>query len=279
MAYVERLVGFHANDPTLERLQRDASVDAASTRSLIDLGRKFCYSGANPALVGSALKDMVYGAPDAVVNTQLAYVTNGLFFAGSLSPVERVALGSNWKIPGNCKHFCFGGWFRLDASYPGAGAGAAIRSVMGLRDSVTGFYQWAIRITVAAPSGAGAPTTFLVAANNRSVQFSLTAGQSPCDGLLHHLQVEYEDDGTNHYTRLYIDGVLYTSSTAQATPGSILQVQAGDVPYLGAVPTGTVGAHRGRVNRINLDRLDLGGPTLAQRLATEMANNASRFPA
>jgi hypothetical protein len=268
MALIRRLVGVHTNNPDLPVLQRDPIIDAG-TLGVLDFASGWAYSAGNPGPVGARIRDLVRGAPDAVLQTQQAHDGKGFAFLGSTAAMESIALGGNWIVPADCKGFAVGIWSTIDpGGYVRAGTATVSHSLAGVR-SAAGQYQWGVTLTVAYSNSAGAVTVLTARGNNTQAIYS-----TPPDGALHQYVTEYEvlNGGASHRVNIYIDGVKVVAGTTGTFPGTILQ--PGTVPVLGAVPAGSVGAHKGRTYRAWMQRLDVGGRTLAEIMAIDAANRA-----
>lgn len=259
MGVFSQLVGYHANDPSIPFLPRDAIIDAR-TAGLVDLGSRWAIDPTPRTLVLDELfKDLVRGGLDANVRTGIPFTGNALQLQGAS---QLVRLGANWKVP-SVPHFAVGFWIDLTKT----GYDTTVMVLGGYKDQAANQYQWHF----AAQASAGTMTNLLFIANGKSL-----LATAPAAGL-HQIVGEYEVVGTDHLVRIYIDTVLVATSTVSAQ--SYVLPVAGNNPGIGLYTPSYAETFIADVHRAWLQRLDTAGKSLAEIMALDYQRNLSRFAA
>lgn len=248
--------------PGLPTLKRDRIIDTGLL-GLIDAGSPYCRQRKSSFAASDTLVNLVDGAAAATVNATLETAGNGIVFDADGDWIDLTSL---FLLPATCTHAAWCFWVKLN------GTGQTVSSTLGIAGERGATNQFWLACT----SDASGNTTAI----NGSVDgASFTGGSLAGVDAVHQIVLEYSNPTLATKTiRAYRNATLITSNATAADAG-LTSPTGADTVRIGSGAgdlTGTK-SFKGRFYRAWVANLDLYPSSIEQLIATDYAQNSTRF--
>jgi hypothetical protein len=246
----------------LPTLKRDRIIDTGLL-GLIDAGSIYCRQRKSSFAAGDTLVNLVDGAAAAVVNATLETAGNGIVFDADGDWIDLTSL---FLLPATCTHAAWCFWVKLNST--GQSASSAV-GIVGERGATGQFWL------AATSDGSGNVTTM-----NSNVDGTNLLTIAGVDAV-HQIVLEYSNPTlTSKIVKAYRNATLITSSSGSGIADTGLTAATGaDTVRIGSGAGDLSGnkSFKGRFYRAWAANLDDYPTSLEQLIATDYAQNASRF--
>jgi hypothetical protein len=262
-------VGISTGRTDVGILYRDQLIDPGCI-SLLDFNHKWGYAAmATPVAANTNMRNYRRSGNVAIVAGTPAWSGGMLIISGAAT---QVALGTEWKLPSTCSHFAIGGFMKVPLSgFTINGTGTTYASLFGWSQTNGSNTQYGLRALY--DKATGLANNIYLSMNGVVVDIKSVI---PTDGLVHHYAFEmYANTSNTFQIKVYIDGILVYTSTAQTWSGSLV-VPSSSAPYIGAYGNNTDA--KGAVGRLWLwDLTVAGSKTITDLIIADITQNPSRF--